>query len=92
MARLSTKFRLRDALEHVLQYIQLDTRSQSAVLTASIKQAEFMITCLNYEKFATTSRPPLGSNQPPIQREPGVKRPEHKAEDSPPSSAEVKNA
>jgi hypothetical protein len=42
------------------------------------------------------SRPTLPSTQPPIQRTlealfPGVKRPGHEADHSPPSSAEIKN-
>jgi len=48
--------------------------------------------------FATTSRPVLGSTQPPNQwvpgggdLSPGVKRPEREANHSPSSSAEVKN-
>jgi hypothetical protein len=45
--------------------------------------------------FSTSSRPALGSTQPPIQFVPGtlslgVKRPGREAVDSPPSSAEVK--
>jgi hypothetical protein len=45
--------------------------------------------------FPMSSRPTLGSTQPPIQWVPGtpslgVKRPERKAEHSPPTSAEVK--
>jgi hypothetical protein len=45
--------------------------------------------------FSTSSRPGLGSIQPPIQWVPealsqGVKRPVHGADDSPPASAEVK--
>jgi hypothetical protein len=45
--------------------------------------------------FSTSSRPALGSNQPPIQwvpgvLSPGVKRPEREADHSPPASAEVK--
>jgi hypothetical protein len=47
--------------------------------------------------FATVSRPALGPTQPPIQWAPGalfleVKWPGRKADHSPPSSAEVKNA
>jgi hypothetical protein len=47
--------------------------------------------------FATASRPILGPTQPPIQRGPGalsprVKRPRREADNSLPSSAEVKNA
>jgi hypothetical protein len=46
--------------------------------------------------FSTASRPGLGSTQPPIQwlpgaLSPGMKRPEHEADHSTPSSAEVKN-
>jgi hypothetical protein len=46
--------------------------------------------------FSTASRPAIGPIQPPIQcvpREisPGVNWPGHEADDSPPSSAEVKN-
>jgi hypothetical protein len=45
--------------------------------------------------FSTSSRPALGSTQPPIQRvsgalSPGVKRPGREAGHSPPASAEVK--
>jgi hypothetical protein len=45
--------------------------------------------------FFGASRPALGSTQPPIQwvpraLSPGVKRPGHEAEHSPPTSAEVK--
>jgi hypothetical protein len=45
--------------------------------------------------FSTSSRPALGSTQPPIQWVPGalsprVKRPEREAHHSPPTSAEVK--
>jgi hypothetical protein len=40
--------------------------------------------------FSTSSRPALGSTQPPIQRLPGVKRPGREADHSPPTSAEVK--
>jgi hypothetical protein len=47
--------------------------------------------------FTTASRPALGSTQPPVQWIPGavslgVKQPGRKADHSPPSSAEVKNA
>jgi hypothetical protein len=47
--------------------------------------------------FTTASRTALGSTQPPIQWVPvalslGVKRPEREADNSPPSSAGVKNA
>jgi hypothetical protein len=38
----------------------------------------------------TSSRPALGSTQPPIQWVPGVKRQEREADHSPPASAEVK--
>jgi hypothetical protein len=38
----------------------------------------------------TSSRPALGSTQPPIQWEWGVKRPGHEADHSPPANAEVK--
>jgi hypothetical protein len=46
--------------------------------------------------FTTLSRPVLGPTQPPNQWIPGVlslavKLPEHEADNSPPSSAEVKN-
>jgi hypothetical protein len=45
--------------------------------------------------FSTSSRPPLGSTQRPIQwvlwaLSPGVKWPGHEADHSPPASAEVK--
>jgi hypothetical protein len=45
--------------------------------------------------FSTSSRPALGSTQPPIQwvpgpLSPGVKRPGREADHSPPTSAEVK--
>jgi hypothetical protein len=45
--------------------------------------------------FFTSSRPTLGSTQPPIQRVPGalslaMKQPGHEADHSPPASAEVK--
>jgi len=45
--------------------------------------------------FATASRPFLGPTQPPIQwvlgaLYPGIKRPGHEVDHSPPSSAEVK--
>jgi hypothetical protein len=47
--------------------------------------------------FSTASRPALGPNQPPFQWVPGalspmIKRPGRKANHTPPSSAEVKNA
>jgi hypothetical protein len=47
--------------------------------------------------FITVSRPALGPTQRPIQWVPGalslgVKRPEHEADNSPPSNAEVKKA
>jgi hypothetical protein len=47
--------------------------------------------------LSTTSRPPLGRTQPPIQcvtgsLSPGVKRLGHKADQSPPPNAEVTNA
>jgi hypothetical protein len=47
--------------------------------------------------FAAASRPALGPIQPPAQWvagaiTPGIKRPVHEADHSPPSSAEVKNA
>jgi hypothetical protein len=46
--------------------------------------------------FSLTSRSALGPTQSPVQwiskaASPGVKRPEHEADNSPPSSAEVKN-
>jgi hypothetical protein len=46
--------------------------------------------------ISTSSRPALGSTQPPIQwvsaaLPPGVKRPECEAENSPPTSTEIKN-
>jgi len=46
--------------------------------------------------FATVSRPALGTTPPPIQWVPGapslgIKRPEHEADHSSPSSAEIKN-
>jgi len=41
---------------------------------------------------STASRPALRAIQPPVHCVPGAKRPEHKADHSPPSSAEVKNA
>jgi hypothetical protein len=41
--------------------------------------------------FSTESRPALGPNQPPIQWVPAVKRPDREADNSLPSSAEVKN-
>jgi hypothetical protein len=40
--------------------------------------------------FSTSSRPALGPTQPPIQGEPGVKRPGREADHSPPTGAEVK--
>jgi hypothetical protein len=40
--------------------------------------------------FSTSSRPTLGSTQPPIQWVSGVKRPGREADHSPPASAEVK--
>jgi hypothetical protein len=45
--------------------------------------------------FSMSSRPALGPTQPPIQwvpwtLSPGVKRPGHEADHSPPTSAEVK--
>jgi hypothetical protein len=47
--------------------------------------------------FTTASRPALEPTQPPIQWEPGalslgVKQPRRRADHSPPSSAEIKNA
>jgi len=41
--------------------------------------------------IVTTSVPPLGPTQPPIQLNPGVKRPEHKRNYLPHYTAEVKN-
>jgi hypothetical protein len=41
--------------------------------------------------FSTSSRPALGSTQPPVQCVPGVKRLGREADHSPPASAEVKN-
>jgi hypothetical protein len=41
--------------------------------------------------FSKTSRPAVGPTQPPFQRVPGVTRPGHEVNHSPPSSAEVKN-
>jgi hypothetical protein len=40
--------------------------------------------------FSKSSRPALGSTQPPIQWVPGVKRPRREADHSPPTSAQVK--
>jgi hypothetical protein len=40
--------------------------------------------------FSMSSRPPLGPTQLPIQWAPGVKRPGHGVDHSPPTSAEVK--
>jgi hypothetical protein len=40
--------------------------------------------------FSMSSRPALGSTQPPVQWVPGVKRPGREADHSPPTSAEVK--
>jgi len=52
---------------------------------------------LGYFLFATASGPFLGPTQPPIQRvpgalSPGVKRPGHESDQSPPFSFKVKNA
>jgi hypothetical protein len=41
--------------------------------------------------FATASRPALGSNQPPNQCVPGIKRPGREVDHTPLPSAEVKN-
>jgi len=46
----------------------------------------------NILSSTAVSKPILGHTQPHIQRAPGVKRLEHVADHSPPSSAEVKNA
>jgi hypothetical protein len=40
--------------------------------------------------FSISSRPALGSTQPPIKWVPGVKRQGREADNSPPTSAEVK--
>jgi hypothetical protein len=41
--------------------------------------------------FHTFSRPIMGLNQPPTQRVPRVKEPDHEADHSPPTGAEIKN-
>jgi hypothetical protein len=50
---------------------------------------------LSFFLFSKSSRPALGSTQPPMQwvlgaLSPGVKRPEREADHSPPTSAEIK--
>jgi hypothetical protein len=40
--------------------------------------------------FSMSSRPTLGPTQPPIRWVPGLKRPGHEADHSPPTTAEIK--
>jgi hypothetical protein len=86
-----TFFRKFIKLKYIFMYYDWDTGWTIGVLGFDSRRE------LGIFIFTTASRTALGPTQPPIQGVPGalslgVKRPGREADNSPPSSAEVKNA